>query len=128
MDYYDNHTNRLQFVGHIVKFDKDQLFEINLGHLLGLTNEQICLYATPKFSYMAMRHLKQAMIDGMDMEKVKFMANPDFSYSQMIIIKSAFNSGLSINEVKLFANPEYTYEDMYIRYHNILKEKNKVVD
>lgn len=128
MDFYDNYHNRRQFVNHMVKFDKDQLFEINLGHLLGLTVDQICLYARPEFSYMIMRHLKQAMIELMDMEKVKFMADPKFKYPQMILIKNAFDSGLTIDEVKSFADPERSYEEMYTAYHKFLDKKNKATE
>lgn len=128
MDYYDDYQKRRQFVSHIVKFDKDQLFEINLGHLLGLSLDQICLYARPQFNYMIMRHLKQAMIEQMDMEKVKFMSNPEFKYPQMILIKSAFDSGLTMDEVKSFASPECTYGEMYDKYHKILDEKNKATE
>lgn len=126
--YYDNYANRRQFVNHIVKFDKDQLFEINLGHLLGLSIDQICLYARPQFNYMIMRHLKQAMIERMDMEKVKFMANPEFKYPQMVLIKNAFDSGLSLDEVKSFAIPERSYGEMHSDYHKILDKKNKAMD
>lgn len=128
MDYYDNYEKRRQLVNHIIKFDKDQLFEINLGHLLGLSVDQICLYARPQFNYMIMRHLKQAMIECMDMEKVKFMANPEFKYSQMALIKNAFDSGLTIDEVKSFAIPTSTYGEMYATYHKILNEKNKATE
>lgn len=123
MDFYDNYHNRRQFVNHLVKFDKDQLFEINLGHLLGLTVDQICLYARPEFNYMIMRHLKQAMIEQLDMEKVKFMANPEFKYPQMVLIKSAFDSGLSLEEVKSFATSNRSYGEMYNEYHKILDSK-----
>lgn len=128
MDYYDNYENRRQFVSHMVKFDKDQLFEINLGHLVGLTVNQICLYARPQFSYMIMRHLKQAMIEQMDMEKVKFMANPEFTYPQMVIIKNAFEEGLTIDEVRTFAIPGRAYSDMYTEYHKILDAKKKAME
>lgn len=128
MDYYNNYQNRRQFVNHITKFNKDQLFEINLGHLLGLTVDQICLYARPEFSYMIMRHIKQAMIDQMDIELVKFMANPEFNYPQMIIIKSAFDSGLSLDEVKSFAVPELSYKEMHDAYYKILEEKSKAAE
>lgn len=127
-DYYDNYANRRQFVNHMVKFDKDQLFEINFGHLAGLTVDQICLYARPQFNYMIMRHLKQAMIERMDMEKVEFMANPKFNYPKIILIKNAFDSGLTIDEVKSFATPERSYGEMYSEYHILLEKKNKAVE
>lgn len=126
--YYDNYENRRQFVNHLIKFDKDQLFEINLGHLLGLTVDQISLYARPQFNYMIMRHIKQAMIDQMDMEKVRFMANIEFNYPQMIIIKNAFEEGLTIDEVSSFAIPGVTYEQMYSEYHKLLEVKKKATE
>jgi hypothetical protein len=123
MDFYDNYINRREFVCHLVKFDKDQLFEINLGHLSGLTVDQICLYARPEFNSMVMRHLKQAMIEQLDIEKVKFMANPKFEYPQMILIKNAFDSGLSLEEVKSFATPDRSYGEMYSEYYKILDSR-----
>ena len=126
--YYDNYDKRRQFVSHLIKFDKDQMFEINLGHLLGLTVDQICLYARPQFNYLIMRHLKQAMIDGTDMEKVKFMANIDFTYSHIILIEDAFRSGLTLEEIKTFISPEREYNDIYNDYHKILDKKNNATE
>lgn len=107
--FYDNDTNRRQFVNHIVKFDKDQLFEINLGHMLGLSVDQINLYARPRFNYLIMRLLKDCLINRMDFDKVKFMADPKFNWSLMVIIRDGFNHGLSIDQVKKYADPELDY-------------------
>lgn len=124
MQYYDNDLNRRQFVTHLIKFDKDQLFEINLGHLLGLSVDQITLYARPEFQYTVMRHIKQALIEQLDIEKVKYMADPKFSYPQMILIKTAFDEGFTIDEVKSFSeDTSLTYAQMRDIYTDISRKK-----
>lgn len=124
MNYYDDYNNRRKFVSHMVEFDKDQMFEISTGNLMGLSVDQIALYARPEWSYLIMRHIKHAMLELMDMDKVKYMADPRFNYPQMNLIKRAFDEGLSIDDVKQFSgNDNMSYSQMHDMYTEMMKKK-----
>lgn len=110
--YYDNWNNRHQFVSHLINFNKEQLVEINAGHLMGISVDLLTLYARPEFNYLSMRMIRDCIIENMDYEKLKLLANPEFSYSQMIIIKAGFEKGLTIDQVSSYANPDIPYSKM----------------
>lgn len=110
--YFDNKTNRRLFTNHLMKFDKDQLIEINSAVLLGMNCDQVMLLARPELSYLAIRHIKHAIIDGLEYEKVEFMANPEFNYSQMYLIKIAFDGGMPLEVAKKLLTPDKQYSKM----------------
>ena len=110
--YYDNWDKRRQFVSNLIKFDKDQLMEINAGYLMLISLDLLTLYARPEFSYLSMRMIRDCIIEKMDYEKIKLLANPKFSYSQMVIIKAGFEKGLSIEQVSNYANPDLSFSEM----------------
>ena len=121
MQKYDNMNCRKEWVWHFMKFDKDQLYEMNMGVMCGLSIEQIALYADPKMNYLCMRHIKESLLELMDIEKVKVFANPNLSYFQMVILKNAFNKGLSIEQVRALANPAFDYHQLSEMVNQLLK-------
>ena len=118
--YYDDYDKRRQFVSHLIKFGKDQLVEINAGHLMGIDLDLLTLYARPEFDYLSMRMIRDCIIDKMDYEKIKLLANPKFNYSQMILIKAGFEKGLTVDQVSSYANPDYTFSKMKEIMSNIV--------
>ena len=122
MNYYDNESNRKQFVSHLMKFDKDQLMEINIGNLIGLSADQICVYARPEFSYLVMRLIKDCFIEQMYHNKIKFIANPGFAYFQMVQIKNGFDKGLSLDQMKECADTTMTYNQISKNINRALSE------
>lgn len=128
MEKYDNYVNRKEWVHHFMKFDKDQLYEMNMGVLCGLSLEQISLYADPKMNYLCMRHIKESLLELMDIEKVKVFANPNLSYFHMVMLKNAFNQGLSVEEVKPVANPRLDYNQMKDMIDLLLKQHKSIHD
>lgn len=121
MEKYDNDINRKEWVHHFMKFDKDQLYEMNMGVLCGLTVDQINMYAYPKMNYLCMRLIKESFLELMPMEHIKVFANPNLSYFQMVILKDAFKKGLTVQEVRAVANTRFTYNEMKDMIDHFLK-------
>lgn len=124
MEKYDNDVNRKEWVHHFMKFDKDQLYEMNMGVLCGLSLEQISKYANPKMSYLCMRLIKESFLELMPIEKINVFANPNLSYFQMVILKNALNNGLTVKNAKAIANPRFDYDQMK-HMIDIMFEKQK---
>ena len=123
MDKYDNNTNCKEWVHHFMKFDKDQLYEMNMGNMCGLSIDQIALYANPRMNYLCMRHIKESLLELMPIEQVEVFANPNLSYFQMVILKNAFKKGLSIEQVRSIANPRFDHKQMTKMIEIMLKEE-----
>ena len=121
MKKFDDMVYRKEWVWHFAKFDKDQLYEMNMGVLCGLTLDQINLYADPEMNYLCMRLIKESFQELMPIEQVAVFADRKFSYSQMNMLKEAFKKGLTIEQVKSIANPEFTYEQMRNKLNELLK-------
>ena len=123
IEKYDDKYIRREWVHQFMKFDKDQLYEMNMGVLCGLSVDQLNLYANPKMNYLCMRHIKESLLELMPIEQVEVFANPSLNYFQMIILKDAFKKGLSIHEVRSIANPRFNYEQMTGMVDQLLKSK-----
>jgi len=118
-----NPEQRRKLVHYILQFDKNQLFEIDLGRMYGLSLDQINIYARPEFNYLIMQLIRDCIVAKIDIEKVKFLADTKFDYSRMIIIKNGFDNGLSIDQVEQYADPAMNYNES-VRIMNELINKS----
>lgn len=64
-------------------FDKGQMEEIRLGLDDGLTEEQIELYADPKFNANQMAEIRGGIECGLTEEQIRIFAKPELSWKQM---------------------------------------------
>lgn len=118
------YNERKLAIKYMMKFNKDQFFEINSAALMGMTPGQIAKFARPEFNDRVMAHIKYSIIDGMPDEWVDFMADPKFCYPQMISIKHAYDAHIPFEFVKENFKHETTYSDM----NNIINEYIKNSD
>lgn len=117
------------------KFDWQQMSTIREGFCVGLTTEQVSLYAKPEFNVSfyddknerqlepsgTMLVIKDSLLELMPLEQIKVFAKPEFSENQMYEIKKGFIDGLSIEQVLIYADPEF--EDSSMEFlHKDLEE------
>lgn len=121
MKKFDDMVCRKEWVWHFSKFDKDQLYEMNMGVMCGLSLDQINLYADPEMPYLCMRLIKECFQELMPIEQVSLFADRKFSYFQMTILKDAFKKGLTIEQVRSIANPEFNYHQMTEMVNNLIE-------
>lgn len=128
MNNFDNKNVRREYLNYILKFDRDQFEKISYGKLLGLSIDQINMYAHPNFDANSMRVIIDCIMDGMDTKKIEVIANPEFqNLGKIIQTKIGFELGLTIDQVKSYAKPEYTVKemiDMRLKLLNNKEDKN----
>ena len=78
MKKFDDMVCRKEWVWHFSKFDKDQLYEMNMGVMCGLSLDQINLYADPEMPYLCMRLIKECFQELMPIEQVSLFADRKF--------------------------------------------------
>ena len=113
MKVYDNDINRREFAYYLLSFNEDQFKEIMFGKLIGLTLDQINMYAHPDINSYSMKVIIDCIRSGMDVEKIKILANPELkNVGKVTQIRIGFECGLSIEEVLSYADPKYTVKEM----------------
>lgn len=113
LNKYDNDIIRREFTLYLMSFTEDQFKEIAFGKLLGLTLDQINIYAHPDIDSYSMRIIIDCIRSGMDIEKIKIIANPNLkNVGKVTQIRIGFESGLSIEDVLTYADPKYTVKEM----------------
>ncbi len=103
-------------------FFDEQLKQIKKGLKLGLTHEQVAIYANAKFNANQMGVIKHALDEDINQEIINLMADEHFTSRQMWQIKRGALDGLKLNEIKRYAKPYYTPDEMSI-YRTGLKHK-----
>ena len=105
------------------EFNDEQINQIFLGLLHGLSIENIELYANNKFSSLQMEQIRLAFESNkLNDEQVKILINADFDWKQMFQIRLGFEHRLSIDMVKEYADPEKHWCTM----RNIRKRKEEI--
>lgn len=113
MKRYDIDIQRREFTEYLLSFNEDQFKEIAFAKLIGLTLDQINLFAHPEIDNYSMRIIIDCIRSGMDSDKVKILANPELkNVGKVTQIRIGFECGLSIEEVLTYANPKYTVKEM----------------
>lgn len=113
MNNYDNRNVRREYLNFILKFDKDQLDVITYANTIGLSLDQINIFAHPNFDSFSMREIIACIRDGMSIERLNVVANPEFkNLGKIVQAKIGFDLGLSVEEVSQYAKPEYTVAEM----------------
>ncbi len=96
------------------RFFPPQLEQIEKGRKLGLTEEQISLYARSCYNARQMGVLKHAINEQIDNEVYKLMADSDLSSRQMWQVKNAWENGLTLSQIRKFAKAHYSVNEMTI--------------
>lgn len=94
------------------KYSWRQMCEIRLGLEHGLTQKQIAVYADPRFNSGQMREIHWGLENGLSKEQVALYADPQFNTDQMDEIRWGLEDGLTQEQIALYANPQYTWEQM----------------
>ena len=118
---------RKEYTKFLIDFSADQFKKIEFGRLMGLTIDQISMYAHPDIDQYSMQVIIDCIRAGMDIEKIKIMANPKLkNVGKVTQIKLGFESGLTIDQVLTYASPEHTVKEM-IDMRLALSSPNKEV-
>lgn len=99
------------------KFTKAQIGQIEAGIRDHLTDEQIGVFASERFTATQMLFIKRLYTlpnRKFTLKEIELIANPDFSIGQMDMIKWGFNSNLSFEQVKIYASTEFTEDQMNV--------------
>ena len=105
--------NRREYAHYLISFNTDQFKMIEFGKLIGLTLDQISMYAHPDIDQYSMQVIIDCIRANMDIEKIKIMANPKLkNVGKVTQIKIGFESGLTIEQVLTYASPEHTVKEM----------------
>ncbi len=103
------------------RFFPPQLEQIEKGRELGLSEEQISLYARSCYNARQMGVLKHALNEKVEYEVFKLMADNDLSSRQMWQVKNAWENGLTLPQIKKFAKSHYSVNEMTIYRLGMLK-------
>ena len=121
---YDNDIKRREYTSYLISFTKDQIKMIDFGRLIGLSLDQISLYAHPDIDHYSMQVIIDCIRSGMDVEKIKVLANPKLkNIGKVTQIKIGFEQGLTIDQVLIYADPEVSVKEM-IDIRNFLIKGN----
>lgn len=74
-------------------FIEEQVEQIKLGVVGGLTKDQIELYARPQFNASTMRVIRKALESGLPPEKVRELARPSLDWEQMLTLFYGLREG-----------------------------------
>lgn len=100
-----------------------EMLECKLGFENGLTMEQVKIYNDRKYSFSQMGQIRLGFEKGLSMEQVKTFAHRRFNESQMIQARNGFKDGLSIEEVKSYMNPNISFEEMQSKRQSLIDNK-----
>ena len=124
MKVYDNDNKRREFTNYLLSFNEDQFKEIMFGKLIGLTLDQINMYAHPDINNYSMKVIIDCIRSGMDVEKIKILANPELkNVGKVTQIRIGFETGLNIEEVLTYADPKYTVKEMIDMRLKLISDK-----
>lgn len=123
---YDNDVVRREYVHFILAFNKDQFSMIEYGRMLGLTIDQINMYAHPDIDNHSMRTIIDCIMNGMTDNQIKVIANPKLKnlgkVTQAVI---GFKQGLTVDQVSTYAKPEYTVAQMISMRTNLVNNEGE---
>lgn len=123
---YDNDIVRREYVHFILAFNKDQFSMIEHGRMLGLSLDQINMYAHPDIDNHSMRTIIDCIMNGMTDDQIKVIANPKLKnlgkVTQAVI---GFKQGLTVDQVSTYAKPEYTVAQMISMRTNLVNNKGE---
>lgn len=96
------------------RFFPPQLEQIEKGRELGLTDEQINIYARSRYNARQMGVIKHALNEKIDPQVIKIICDNELSSRQMWQIKTASKNGIAVRDIKKFAKAHYTVNEMTI--------------
>ncbi len=96
------------------RFFPPQLEQIAKAKVLGLSEEEISVFAKTIYNAKQMGVLKHAINEKVDAEVLQLITDPEFTSQQMWQIKTAAQEGLSFRKIIKFAKPYYTVSEMTI--------------
>lgn len=111
-------TKEQEIASFIERHDPKHFFgprekeQINEGFLIGLTAEQVSVYADSEMKWSEMLECKLGLENGLTTEQVKIYNNRKYSFNQMGQIRLGFEKGLSMEQVQLYANEKYSADAM----------------
>jgi serine/threonine protein kinase len=89
-----------------------QIEQIDKGKKLGLSEQQILIYAKPYFNSTQMGVIKHALNEGVSKKVIAIIADPAFNSKQMWQIKRGFLDGLSTSDILKYSKPMYLEVEM----------------
>lgn len=96
------------------RFFPPQIEQINKGKKLGLTDQQISIYAKNTYNARQMGLIKHSIHEKVDEDVLKIICDRDFTSNQMWQIKTGHQNGLTHSQIKRFAKPYYSVNEMTI--------------
>ena len=119
---YDNGIKRREYTSYLISFTTDQFKMIDFGRLIGLSLDQISLYAHPDIDHYSMQVIIDCIRSGMDVKKIKVLANPELkNVGKVTQIKIGFEQGLTIDQVLTYADPKFSVKEMIDMRNSLIK-------
>ena len=119
---YDNDIKRREYTQYLISFTTDQFKMIDFGRLIGLSPDQISLYAHPDIDHYSMQVIIDCIRSGMDVEKIKVIANPKLkNVGKVTQIKIGFEQGLTVDQVLTYADPKFSVKEMIGMRNSLIK-------
>ena len=119
---YDNGIKRREYTSYLISFTTDQFKMIDFGRLIGLSLDQISLYAHPDIDHYSMQVIIDCIRSGMDVKKIKVLANPELkNVGKVTQIKIGFEQGLTIDQVLTYADPKFSVKEMIDKRNSLIK-------
>ncbi len=96
------------------RFFPPQIEQINKGKKLGLTDQQISIYAKNTYNAKQMGLIKHSIHENVNSDVLKIICDRDFTSNQMWQIKTGHQNGLTFSQIKRYAKPYYSVNEMTI--------------
>ncbi len=107
-------------------FFPSQLNQIEKGLNLGLSNEQVNIYAKKELNANQMGVIKNCLLENIDLDIIELLNNQDFTSKQMWQIKRGSIDGLAITQIKNYAKPFYTNDEMALFRYGLINDLSRL--